>query len=89
MHLRFNGLLVLLFIGLPSFTQEHHNANEKSESHEVYYFQPHRLILFTGYGVISGAINEGGSKRPKVIPVLGLDYEFWFNHKIGLGLRTE
>ena len=45
--------------------------------------------MFTGYGLITRAINEEGKKQIRVIPILGLDYEYWFNHKIGLGLHND
>jgi len=36
-------------------------------------FMPHRFALVTGYGFLSGAINEEGQKRPYLVPVFGLD----------------
>jgi len=52
-------------------------------------FMPHRFALVTGYGFLSGAINEEGQKRPYLVPVFGLDYEYWFNHKIGVGTHND
>jgi len=52
-------------------------------------FRPHRLALITGYGFLSGAINEEGQERPHVVPVFGIDYEYWFNHKIGVGTHND
>ena len=49
------------------------NCQHESDVHEENQFQHHRLALFTGYGLIPGAINEEGKKQVKIIPVLGLD----------------
>ena len=65
-----------------SHTEDHHSEDHSS-------FKHHRVALFTGYALISGAIDEDGEKRPKIIPVLGLDYEYWVSHKIGLGVKTD
>jgi hypothetical protein len=65
------------------------NCQHESEVHEENQFQHHRLALFTGYGLIPGAINEEGKEQVKIIPVLGLDYEYWFSHKFALGLQTD
>ncbi len=64
-------------------------GQHESETHDDSHFQHHRLALFTGYGLIPGAINESGKEQVKVIPVLGIDYEYWFNHKIALGLHND
>lgn len=65
------------------------NCQHESNVHEENQFQHHRLALFTGYGLIPGAVNEEGNKQVKIIPVLGLDYEYWFNHKFALGLQND
>lgn len=64
----------------------HHDDEQHGDDHA---FSPHRLSLLTGYGLISGAIDENGDAVPKIIPVIGLDYDYWFNHKIGLGLQND
>ncbi|MCD4732390.1 MAG: hypothetical protein K8R74_17440 [Bacteroidales bacterium] len=64
-------------------------GQHESETHDESHFQHHRLALFTGYGLIPGAINDEGNKQVKVIPVLGIDYEYWFNHKFALGLQND
>ena len=81
-------LIVSLTITASLLAQEHHQHDEShAAAHE--HFQHHRLALFTGYGIIPGAIDEEGEERAKIIPVLGLDYEYWFNHKIGLGVQND
>ncbi len=74
---------ILVFTSLQLFAQEEHTTDDK------HHFQHHRLALFTGYGLIQGAVDEDGNKRPQLIPVIGLDYEYFFNHKIGLGLLND
>lgn len=63
-------------------------SQHDSDEHEKH-IQHHRLVLFTGYGLIPGAIDEEGNRKVKVIPVLGLDYEYWFSHKIALALQND
>jgi len=58
-------------------------------AHDDHHFQHHKISLFTGYGLIPGAIDEEGDKKVKVIPVLGFDYDYWFNHKFALGLHSD
>ncbi len=42
-----------------------------------------------GEPVIGVAIDENGGASLTTIPVIGLDYEYWFNHKIGLALVND
>ncbi len=71
------------------FTSMYLSAQEEHTTHDTHHFQHHRIAVFTGYGLIQGAVDENGDKRLKVIPVLGFDYEYFFNHKIGLGLLND
>ena len=45
--------------------------------------------MLTGYGLVQGSVDENGNKSTKVIPVIGVDYEYFFNHKFGLGLLND
>ncbi len=65
------------------------SSQEEHKSDETHHFQHHRIALLTGYGFIQGAVDENGDKKSKVIPVIGLDYEYFFNHKIGIGLIND
>jgi hypothetical protein len=90
-------ILSVLFIAIPSFlfAQEPSEHSEHHETHETHHadkhekLRIHRLVLFTGYGLLPGAINQEGQEELKVIPILGLDYEFWFNHKFGLATQND
>ena len=73
----------LLFVSLQASSQQEHKSGE------THHFQHHRLALFTGYGLIQGAVDENGNKQAQLIPVIGLDYEYFFNHKIGIGLLND
>ncbi len=74
----------------PAVAQQHTaSPGHESENHKEEHGHIHRLVLFTGYGIIPGAINEDKEKQVKVIPVMGVDYEFWFNHKFGLALIND
>ncbi|MEN8201219.1 MAG: hypothetical protein ABFS28_01400 [Bacteroidota bacterium] len=73
----------------PAHDQTKH-AEEHSSGHEEHSaFRPHRLALVSGYGFLSGAINEDGEKKSHIVPVFGVDYEYWFNHKIGVGTHND
>lgn len=74
---------ILLLTSIRTYCQ---HETDKYKEHS---FQHHKMTLFTGYGLITKAIDEEGKKQIRVIPVLGLDYEYWFNHKIGLGLHND
>ena len=63
--------------------EEEHQSDHHSE------FSPHRIGVLMGYGIISGAVDKNGNKTPLIIPLIALDYEYWFNHKIGLGLLND
>ena len=92
-QVKFCTLLLLILVGRSLFAQQHHQVEEhnaesyKHDAHQT--FKPHRIALLTGYGLISGAIDENGTPRFRVIPVFAFDYEYWFTHKIGLGLHNE
>ncbi len=64
-------------------------SQHESDTHGSRHLQHHRVALFTGYGLIPGAIDDNGKKKVKVIPVLGIDYEYWFSHKFALGLQND
>jgi len=71
------------------FMSTYISAQEEHASHEQHDFKHHRVALFTGYGFIPGAVDEGGNEKIKVIPVIGIEYEYSFNHKFGLGLLND
>ena len=71
------------------FTSVCSSAQEEHTSHDKHLFQHHRLALFTGYGLIQGAVDENGNSQFKLIPVIGVDYEYFLNHKIGIGLHND
>lgn len=80
--------VVIVFLSCFSlFGQEYHPETEHHD--EEHDFRPHKIALVTAYGFIPGSIDENGEEINRVIPVLGLDYEYWFNHKFGVGLHTD
>ena len=74
---------LFLFGSMQLYAQDEHPHSEE------HHFQHHRIAVFTGYGLIAGAINEDGNQQVKVIPVFGFDYEYFINHKFGLGLFND
>lgn len=78
-------LLVSLLTSQMIFSQEgEHESNPENED-----FYQHRLAVFSGVALIQGAINEEGESVARPIPVFGLDYEFFFNPKYGVGLFND
>lgn len=75
--------LILFFISISVVAQEEHTAYDDE------HFQHHVIALFTGYGLIPGAVDEEGNDKMKIIPVIGLDYEYFFNHKFGIGSLND
>ena len=76
-------------ISLVLLTASWAHCQHELDIHEENQIQHHRLALFSGYGLIQGAINEEGKDKVEVIPIIGLDYEYWFNHKFALGLQND
>ena len=62
-----------------AFAQE--SSSKESEAEKS---SKHRIGPFIGYGL---SPNLKGNFR--MIPVLGLDYEYWFNERIALGLSND
>ena len=72
-------LILLMVIINPQvlFSQESKEEKEK--------IQHHRIALFTGYTLISGAVTSDGSTKMIVAPTVGFDYEYYFSEKIAIG----
>ena len=79
------GILIILVL----LTTIRANCQHESDVHEENQFQHHSLVLFSGYSLIPGAINEEGKEQVEIIPVLGLNYGYWFNHKFALALIND
>ena len=91
-------ILILVSFGLMVYSQEH--GHEQSKEHNK--FRHHSLALFTGYTLIPQAVNlesgehkksalseNGLDKEIIIVPTLGLDYEYMFNHKFGISLQND
>ncbi len=61
-------------------------AQKREGEGEKEKIQHHRIALFTGYILVSGAVTTEGSSKLIVTPTLGFDYEYYFSEKIALGL---
>lgn len=70
--------LSLLFISFSTFSFCQDTSSEgETEGEKI---RHHWLNLFTGYTVINKALTDEG-KNYILIPTIGLDYEYRFNHK--------
>ena len=81
-----NNCLIFIILILISFRTYGQSEPDKPDEH---HFQHHEIEFFSGLGLIPQSINEEGEKQVIAIPVLGFDYEYWFNHKIGLGSSND
>jgi len=87
-RITFFAILISLSVCGSLIAQESEDSHtESAESHEN--FQHHRLSVFTGYAFIGGAIDEDGQEGLEIIPLLGLDYDYWFHDKIAVGLKND
>jgi len=94
----FIATLIFLISSSAIFAQEAHQSETKhneaqhaedQHTEDHHNFKHHRIVLLTGYALIWGALDLDGNNKPRIIPVLGFDYECWFTHKIGLGLQND
>ncbi|WP_281613687.1 hypothetical protein [Flammeovirga sp. SubArs3] len=49
----------------------------------------HRVALIWGHGYIPKGFNNYTEVRTLIIPVIGLDYEYWFSHKFAIGISND
>ena len=80
-------LLFIFLLVLPTFAHAQEVAHQEAAVANPFY--PHRIAVFSGFALIQGAVNEEGKTVPRAIPVIGLDYEYFFNHKWGIGLFND
>jgi len=67
------------------FAQEHDSSASASDDHV---FKHHRVGIILGHGHVIGAETANG-KNLVTIPTWGLDYSYWFNPKMGIGLKSD
>lgn len=52
-------------------------------------FKNHKLSLIIGHAYVPAGVNREGEKVWTVLPSWGIDYDFRFNEKWGLGVHTD
>jgi len=88
-------LLASLFFSLAAFSQEtaHQPEQSREGSHQpevppqsaAHHFRPFRVAVLIGHTFIPAR----HSSERLIIPSWGLDLEYWFNPKWGLGLHND
>lgn len=73
-------LILFLLMGIVSYGQEHHN-----ETHHE--FKNFRIAAAIGHAYIPDA--KTASDQFVMIPTFGLEFQYWFSHKWGLGLKSD
>lgn len=79
---RINYLLIaiVLLFSVSLIGQEHH----EEETHELKHF---RIAAAIGYSYIPEAKTEASTFL--LIPIFGLDIQYWFSHKWGIALKND
>lgn len=75
-------ILLLFLFSISISAQEKHSK----ESHE-HEFKKFRVAFAIGHGYIPSA--SSGGKDFLIIPVMGLDIQYWFNERWGLALKND
>lgn len=79
----FLGAFTLLLSCSWVSAQEHHDEHTNHE------FKHHRLSIIIGHGHVFGATEVESGKDIITIPTWGFDYQYWFNNKFSLSLKTD
>jgi hypothetical protein len=81
---QFSALCLIFFVTTSLFAQ--HEAQHGTESQ----LKRHKLGVFLGNALIHGVHNTSTGKEQYVIaPTVGVDYEYWINHKWAIGTYNE
>lgn len=64
-------------------------AQAENNQQDEHHFQHHEIAISTAFGIIPKAIDNEGKNQSIAIPIIAFDYEYWFNHKIGLALAND
>jgi hypothetical protein len=75
--------LMLLTIAIPGFTQ--HATQSLEDKHE---FKRFRISVNIGHCYIPKA-EFSNDEQLIVLPTWGLDFQYWFSEKIGIGLKND
>jgi hypothetical protein len=85
-NFEFYFTVFILIISLKPISAQNHNENNQKAHHEGFY--PNTLGVFVGYTFIPTAISNE-EKQSVIVPTIGLDYIYKFNHKFALGLQND
>lgn len=81
--------IIYFFIILFLLTSSNFTLAQK-DSGTSHALKRHKVGAFLGNAVIHGVHNTKTGKEQYVIaPTIGIDYEFWINHKWGIGTYNE
>jgi hypothetical protein len=89
-----NTLILLLFTmaGIwfiqPVFSQSSHEKTEKEKIHESS-FKRHRFSFMWANTLVPAGKNAHDEDSDLLFPTWGLNYEFWFNPHLAVGLHNE
>lgn len=83
-----------LIIPYNIYAQDHEkdteNSHDHREVHEVHHeFKHWRIAGGIGISLLPAGNHESEPVSVLAIPTIGLDFQYWFNPKFGLGLKNE
>ncbi|AZQ61265.1 hypothetical protein EI427_03220 [Flammeovirga pectinis] len=83
------ALFIFLFSSVTCFGQEEEHSTKKMHGREEAHgkLKHHRIALIWAHGYVPKAIDN--KDQTVIIPVIGLDYEYWFSHKFAIGLSND
>ncbi len=85
-HWTFLALFSLVAWMLPAQSETHHSPDADTPPHEVQHEGKHfRVAFLVGHTFVP----TRHSAERLIIPSYGLDLEYWFNHKWGIGLHND
>jgi hypothetical protein len=84
LNIHFPPLFILVVLILTS--QLYGQSHDKIVNHE-HGFKNFRIAVNLGHGYIPSATTA--NNKFVVLPVWGLDFQYWFNHKWGIALKND
>ncbi len=84
--IRVLGVLAALVFMQTSIAQDHEQSNDLEEENVLEHH--HQLGIVLGHAHISQGV-KGGKEQWQILPSFGLNYNYWFNERLSLGIHTD
>lgn len=80
--------ILLAFLFLPWAVDAQSVNEDAGMSHAVEFAPYHRVCVVLSHAYVSPAVVDGDRKW-LAVPAFGLDYDYWFHRKWGIGIHTD